>query len=396
MGMAQNSLEDRIAETEAKLQQLKTDQQKLVSELEDLKLEHLKKSLKVIGHPIHSECSETVEHAAIALCYDEKHEQARWVMHMVTPAIIEGNVSRTNDFRVDPLVKTGTAVKADYWYSGFDRGHLAPSADFRWSKKALSESYLYSNMAPQRPELNREKWAELENFMRDYVIRTNEPIYMVTGGVLKEGLPTMQNEGRENEVSIPEYFYKVILDHSGAEKRGIGFIMSNGTNSYPVSSYAVSIDSIERLTNIDFFPNLAKEDEQLEASFNIKDWVGEEKKNEVDPLDPTKMPKGKFNTIQAKYHIGDKITVCGTVVSTKHTEKGSTFLNLDRKFPNHIFSVTIWKDAHTNFSYAPATELMNQKVCITGLVTENRGTPTMNVVNEKAIVIIEEGSEADF
>src|SRR5690606_2430798 len=101
--------------------------------------------------------------------------QARWVAHIILPDIIDGQVTRSNDFRVDPMVRSGTAVEADYFlqsqkpdgtieYDGFgyDRGHLAPSADFRWSESALSESYYYSNMSPQLAEFNRNGWAELE------------------------------------------------------------------------------------------------------------------------------------------------------------------------------------------------------------------------------------------
>ena len=119
------------------------------------------------------------------LGYNENHEQAQWVSHIVLPDVEKGNVSRTNNFRKDELVTSGTASKADYWYSGYDRGHLAPSADFRWSKTALSESYFYSNMAPQLPELNREKWAELENAIREYVIENKIQVYVVTGGSVK-------------------------------------------------------------------------------------------------------------------------------------------------------------------------------------------------------------------
>ena len=111
----------------------------------------------------------------MSLVYSEEHEQAKWVAHIISPDIITGNVSRTNDFRPDPHVSTGSTVEEDYFLKylqpdssykydgyGFDRGHLAPSADFRWSTTALSESYFYSNMSPQRPEFNRGTWAELE------------------------------------------------------------------------------------------------------------------------------------------------------------------------------------------------------------------------------------------
>ena len=79
---------------------------------------------------------------------------------------------------------------------------------------------------------------------------------------------------------------------------------------------------------------------------------------EVLPIDPTTLPKGKINTVQAQYYTGSKGCVCGTVVATKYSEKsGATFLNLDKKFPNQIFSVTIWKDSRANFSYLPENEL---------------------------------------
>ena len=98
-----------------------------------------------------------------------------------------------------------------------------------------------------------------------------------------------------------------------------------------------------------------------------------------------------INSVQAKYNIGTKSTVCGTVVSTKFSEKsGATFLNLDKKFPNQIFSATIWKDNRANFSYIPEVELNNRKVCITGKIESNKGIPTMNISNEKSIKFIKE------
>ncbi len=388
--IAQDDLKQQL---EAKIQELDSLQQRtkeLRSSIEDIKLKSIQVDLNSVGYPSCKEKVEVIHHTAYSLGYDEKHEQARWVMHAILPDIATGNVSRTNDFRVDPLVSTGTAVKADYWYSGYDRGHLAPSADFRWSQKALSESYFYSNMAPQKPELNREKWAELENLIRDYVLKHNEKLYVVTGGILTEGLPTMQNEGRKNEVSIPEVFYKVIMDTEGKDKRAIGFLVPNGTCNYPIMSYAVSVDSVESITGIDFFNGISGA-EELEKNIDIKAWQSGATEGEAVPFNPTELPKGRINTVQAQYNIGSKSCVCGTVVSTKYSEKsGATFLNLDKKFPNQIFSVTIWKNARTNFSYLPEKELKGKKVCISGKIEDKNGTPTMNISNEKAILILED------
>ena len=376
---------------EKKLDSLHETEEIILTQIEQLKLRKTITDLKNIGYPT-GVTVQIAEHKAMIIGYDEKHEQARWVSHIILPAIEKGNVSRTNDFREDPLIVTGTAVKSDYWYSGYDRGHLAPSADFRWSKNALSESYFYSNMAPQLPELNREKMAELENLFRAYVLENKEQLYIVSGGVLTDDLPVMQNEGRKNEVSIPSLFYKVAIDYSGDERRGIAFLLPNGNCPKPLLMYAVSIDRVEELTGLNFFSQLTEEEQQkLESNIEVDSWRTEAMRGEVLPINPIALSKGKVNTVQAQYYIGKKACVCGTVVSVKYSEKsGSTFLNLDKKFPNQIFSVTIWKDARTNFSYLPENELKGKKVCITGNIENKKETPTMNITNEKAIVIFED------
>lgn len=377
-------LAGRIEALEKVLEEKKEETQDVLSTLEELKLLRIQQDLLKLGYPIQSLPGQTITHSAIALSYNEQHEQANWVAHIITPEIIQGNRSRSNDFRPDNLILTGTPVTEDYWDSGFDRGHLAPSADFRWSQKALSESYYYSNMSPQRPGLNREIWAELEGKLREVVIRENTQLWVVTGGILRDSLPTI---GVVNQVSIPEYYYKVALMYTGDQSKGIGFIIPNQTTHYPLLSFAIPIDSIENLTGINFFPALSpEEDRTLEGKIDPQLWVSEKEKGETLPIDMEILPRGYVNTTAAKYHIDGKISVCGTVVSTKyHEPSGATFLNLDRKFPNQVFSATLWKDARTNFSYLPEHFLLNKEVCIDGIVKMSRGTPTVNVKHERQI-----------
>lgn len=350
---------------------------------EEYKLAKIREELERLAVPQLSAGDTVIRHSAMFLCYSEPHEQAKWVAHIISPDVITGGFSRSNDFREDTLISTGCAKKEDYWNSGYDRGHMAPSADFRWSKKALSESYYYSNMSPQKPELNREAWALLEDKLRFYVITTGEPLIVITGPVLTDDLPKLG----PNEVSIPKLNYKIALDLTGPEKKAIGFVMRNGKNEYPTFSYAVSIDSIEKLTGINFFINLPKELEaELEKQVNPDAWKTEKEKGEVEPIPALSMPKGKFNTVQAKYQINAKATICGTLVDAKYVEKsGNTFMNLDKRFPNDIFSVSIWKSDRINFSYQPEVLLLNKKICVTGMVRENNGKPTMSITNEKAV-----------
>ena len=147
-------LDVQIQQFEAEQRALQLRQTQLLDTLESLKLRRIRRDLHVTGLPKLRPGEQLIEHAAYMLVYDEQHEQAAWVAHIIVPEVLNGNVSRTNDFRTDPLVLTGTAVEKDYFlkykqedgsfeYDGFgyDRGHLAPSADFRWSQQALSESY---------------------------------------------------------------------------------------------------------------------------------------------------------------------------------------------------------------------------------------------------------------
>jgi endonuclease G len=343
-------------------------------------------------------------HQAMALSYSEEHEQAAWVAHIILPDIIEGEVTRTNDFREDPLVRSGTAVEADYFlkfsqpdgsfqYDGFgyDRGHLAPSADFRWSETALSESYYYSNMSPQLADFNRVAWADLESTIRGYIFRNpDRQLYVVTGGILEEDLPVIERS--LNRVSIPNYFFKVVLDLKG--ETGIGFMMPNRRLDYPLESYAVSIDEVEKQTGYDFFANLPDDvEEGMEQKVDKRKWLPEVTAGDVEPIYAPSLAAGSFNTAQAKLYMGsgETINVCGQVVSTRYSRSGNLWLNLDKKFPNQIFSVYIRKADLINFSFDGEKHWINQQVCFTGKVQNMNGTPTLRIEREEEARLLEDG-----
>ncbi|MEL6191430.1 MAG: DNA/RNA non-specific endonuclease [Bacteroidota bacterium] len=396
-------LEVQIAKLTEEVSNSEEYREDLVDKLKELKLKKVQQDIQSYVLPELEAGEEVIHHTAMSLVYDEQHEQARWVAHIVLPDIIKGNVGRSNDFRVDPLVKTGSATEVDYFlkylqedstfeYDGFgyDRGHLAPSADFRWSEKALSESYFYSNMSPQLPELNRGIWAELEGVLRGYIIANpTTELYIVTGPVLHDSLPPIQRS--LNKVSIPEKYFKVIVDVHN--QRGIGFILPNKTSFYPLVSYSVPIDEVEKLTGINFFPKLDEElEEEIEEQHEPEEWLPTVENGDVAPLNPDELPKLTYNTVQARFFAdtGEKVKICGTVVSTRLTRNGHIFLNLDRKFPNQIFSVAIWKDYTTNFSYQPHIDLLEKCVCVKGKVRFSQDTPTMEIKNEKAVSLFEE------
>jgi endonuclease G len=398
LGTAQ-SLDDRLADAEARREVLEQQRAQVVAEIEDIHLAMVRRDLKAVGLP----GSNVIEHSAMILEYSEVHEQARWVAHIISPEIITGTEYRSNDFRVDPKVSTGTAVEADYFlkelkpgssdeynYDGFgyDRGHLAPSADFRWSAKALSESYYYSNMSPQVADFNREGWAELESLLRGYVFdHPSTQLYVVTGGVLTDDLPVI--ERGVNKVSIPRQYFKVVLDLRRG--KAIAFLMPNDRLAYPIEHYATSVDAVEALTGLDFF-NLIENEEAIEGKLDKAHWLPAVRGGDVDPIYPPSLPRGHFNTVQAKQQMGNgrTVTIVGTVVSSRYSRSGNLWLNLDKKFPNQLFSVFIRKQDLVNFTGDPQATYEGQVIAVRGEVRDFNGVPTINLEREGMVRVYEE------
>jgi endonuclease G len=206
--------------------------------------------------------SAAVNHSHYFLGYDENHEQAAWVFYELTGDEALGGYKRKNNFREDPFIHTGSASLRDYKGSGYDRGHLAPAADMAFSADAMSRSFYMSNMSPQHPSFNRGIWKKLEALVRAWA-QDDGNIYIATGGILT---PFLSKIG-PNQVSIPEHYYKVILDWDGNEIRSIAFILPNQKCSSPLSAYQCSIDEVELRTGIDFFGGLP---DSLETTFEEK------------------------------------------------------------------------------------------------------------------------------
>ena len=215
---------------------------------------------------------ELIRHRYYTLNYNEEHEQAEWVAYELTrERLYRPNVERTNDFREDPLVSTGTASWDDYLHSGYDRGHLAPAGDMNFAKSAMSESFFMSNISPQNRAFNGGAWRELEENVRDWA-RENKKLYVVTGPDLRK--PPLGIIGRNTRVSVPAAYFKVLLDLTEPDYKAIGFYMPNEKLEEPLYEFAMSVDMVERVTGLDFFGDLLEPDleQQLESRFEPDDW----------------------------------------------------------------------------------------------------------------------------
>ena len=209
-----------------------------------------------------------ITHNYFSLSYSEKHEQAEWVAYHLKKEHLSKNEFKRPYFEIDKKVRSGAADWRNYKKSGYDRGHLCPAGDRRFSKSAFDETFITSNVSPQNHEFNSGIWNDLEKKVR-YWANINDGVYVVTGGVLADNLESIGYEA----VSVPKYFYKVILKENGKNSKMIAFLMPHKETNKALKNFVVDVDHLEELTGIDFFPNLDDTIEQkLEKSSSTQGW----------------------------------------------------------------------------------------------------------------------------
>jgi endonuclease G, mitochondrial len=386
--LAQSDPDADLKRLQTQYTALQQQQEQLVLPIEKAKLAVMRHHLEQQGLPALDPGEQVIWHPGHCLVWDEVHNIPKWTAHIVMSDILKGNLARVDTFLPDPDIKDNTQLFDEYWFSGYDRGHMVPSADMRWSQEALTPTYYYSNIAPQRPELNRGTWAELEDWGRRYVHYANERVFVVTGPIMSADMPLLTTPKAKEKVSIPSAFFKVFADLDGPERKGIAFIMTNGLNDGAPIGYAVTIDSVEERTGLDLFAGMADAEEAaIESGFDLEQWYheGDPFMGEVPPL-KAPLPGGRFNTTQAKYQVGKAVTICGTVVGTRRTQKANAlYLNFDRLHPHQDFYATIWDYNGPNFHYDPETFLVDKQVCVTGKVTLFDDIPRISVNNESEI-----------
>lgn len=215
-----------------------------------------------------STTGQVIHHNYYTLSYSEKDEQAEWVAYELKKADLSSNVFERPYFQEDNAVQTKSADWRNYKNSGYDRGHLCPAGDRKFSKEAYNETFLTSNISPQDREFNAGIWNRLEQKVR-YWAKKHDGVYVVTGGILKPNLKTIGEE----KVSVPEEFYKIVVDLSSGKHKAIAFLFANEDSERSIFEYVVPIEVIEAKTGIDFFYQLPIEvQNKMETSVDLRFW----------------------------------------------------------------------------------------------------------------------------
>lgn len=213
--------------------------------------------------------AQILNYTGFTVSFNKDFHQPNYVAWELTADETNGSISRNTDFASDPDAK-GCPTLADYRRSGFDRGHMIPAADVKWSREAMIQSHFLTNISPQDHRLNAGAWATLESNCRTWA-RRDSAIIIITGPILTDRLP--RSIGSDNSIPVPERFFKVVLSPFSAPPRGIAFIMNNGNVKGGVQTTATTIDNVETITGFDFFSALPDEIEnEVEQQCEYHIW----------------------------------------------------------------------------------------------------------------------------
>ena len=212
--------------------------------------------------------SQQIEHKAYTVDYNEDWLLANWVAYTLTDKQTKGPVERYTKFDPDPLVKGATAQWWDYKRTSYDRGHLVPAGDMKWDETAMRECFYLSNICPQDHTFNEGDWNYLENRVRGWANFYGK-VYVACGPMVSSHPETIGESG----IAVPDSFYKVVLCDMRGTWKAVGFVCPNDPTHHNLNHYCRTVDYVEQLTGIDFFPLLPDDVENsIESEIDWEAW----------------------------------------------------------------------------------------------------------------------------
>lgn len=212
--------------------------------------------------------SQVVEHKGFTVSYNADWRIPNWVAYELTKFESEGTCERARHFIPDPEVRGVCPETRDYSNSGYDRGHMAPAGDMKWDEQAMRESFYLSNICPQNHNLNAGVWKSLEEKVRNWAQQYGS-VYVVCGPIVSSNSSVIGS----CDISVPEAFYKVLLIPMGGTYQAIGFYFENKAGTRPLKTFCKTVDEVEAMTKIDFFPQLDdKIENSIEANIDFSFW----------------------------------------------------------------------------------------------------------------------------
>lgn len=213
--------------------------------------------------------SELIEYEGFTVMFNSDNHTPDWSCWELLGSETEGPESRQGkQFHADPAV-SGCPNTSDYTHSGYDRGHLCPAGDMKWSAQSMNDCFTMTNIAPQNHSLNAGAWKTLEDKCRQWAVR-DSALVIVAGPIYE---PSDRERIGATGVRVPSAFFKVIAAPYLDSPRGIAFIYPNMKSPGNMQSYAMPIDRVEEMLGIDFFAKYPQElQEKIESTADFKLW----------------------------------------------------------------------------------------------------------------------------
>ncbi len=219
-----------------------------------------------------------LENTGFVVGYCEELKNPVWVVYQLGPKSTDGG-ERPQRFSVDERTEAKVSHN-DYTRTGYDRGHISPNhaIETRYGREAQLQTFLMSNICPQKPDLNRKIWRLLEQKIadgsafrpcRDDYAENLEEIWIVTGPIFGTSIDKLPSG-----VAIPEAFFKLIIDEQGNTIRTRAYIIGQDvTGDEPANQFLTTVDEIERRTGLDLMWELDDDVEgQVEKTKVGEDW----------------------------------------------------------------------------------------------------------------------------
>ncbi len=218
---------------------------------------------KKLGEPCKTDL--VLDREGYSIGYSFERKCALWASYIISKGSVGVDMDRGDDFDADPDIPEEYRVQPeDFRNTGYDKGHLAPSAAIDFSRKANDQTFLMSNIALQDPKLNRHAWGRLEGVIRGWT-ETKGQLIVTTGPIYGE------NPEMVNGIPLPESFYKVV--YSFEHGRCIGFIMPNSSvKAGELWDCVMSVEEVENKTGYQFFNKLSKRKQKAKAALDVSWW----------------------------------------------------------------------------------------------------------------------------
>ena len=220
---------------------------------------------KEVEIPAYDASEDIVRHLGYTASYNHTTLCPDWVAWELTAEEVGGTYEQGRQFSRDPDVDFPKASREDYSNSGWDKGHMAPHADMKWSRQAMTESDYFTNICPQNKEMNAGAWRKIEEMTRR-VAKQCGAVYVVCGPVYDSDEPRHIGPAC---VHVPDRFFKALAVSTSGGYRTVAFLVGNDYQVGSPRSYAVTVDSVETVIGRNLFPSLP---EEAESAYNWNDW----------------------------------------------------------------------------------------------------------------------------